>query len=241
MRSLLLLAALAFSTSASADDEWDAKETREVQAKFGACVVKKNYPAAKKMVLEPNLEDQAWRRALAAVGDSDCLVTATKTYDSIEMRFPMDTMRYALADALVRREFSTGPQPAITDAAPLEQPKFDETYFQPKPGKKLKQAKLEELEKRRAKRIGVIFLAGFGECVARANPGKSHALLMTQPASPEETAALKGLTPEFSVCLTAGQKLAFGKTPLRGTIAMNYYRLAHAPRAGGAAAAGATE
>lgn len=231
MSLLSLSMALALAALAPDDDVWDAKETREVQAKFGECVIKKSRSAARKMVLDPNLEGSDYRRAFQRVGDGMCLLEAAKTYDGIQMKFPMDTMRYALADALVRGEFSTGPLPSIKDAAPLAQPTFDESKFQPEPGKTLKKDELEELEKSRAKRIGLVFLAAYGECVVRANPSKSHALLMAKPTSPEETAALKALTPEFSACLPDGQQLSFGKTPLRGTIAMNYYRLAHAPRA----------
>jgi hypothetical protein len=53
---------------------------------------------------------------------------------------------------------------------------------------------------------------------------------MTQPASVEEATAFQQLVPEFAACLPSGQKLEFNKATLRGTIAMNFYRLAHAPR-----------
>ena len=231
MSVALLWVALGVAATQSDDDVWDARETREVQAKYGECVVKKVAGTARKMVLKPNLDESEWRRAIRTVGDGMCLIKATENYDGVEMKFPMDTMRYALADALVRREFSTGPLPAIKDAAPLEQPTFDEAKYQPEPGKNLSKDKLEELEQARAKRIGLVFLATYGECVVRTNPEKSHALLMSKPSTDEESAAFKALTAEFSVCLPAGQQLSLGKTPLRGTIAMNYYRLAHAPRA----------
>jgi hypothetical protein len=228
--SLLFLSfALAVAAAAPDEDVWDTKETREIQAKFGECVIKRGRAAARKMVLDPSLEGKDYFRAFQRVGDGWCLLEAAKDYDGVEMRFPMDTMRYALAEALVRGEFFRGELPSIKDASPLVHPTFDESKYQPEPGK-TDTAKLEELELSRAKRIGVIFLSTYGECIVRTNPGKSHALLMTNPSTPEESAAFKALTPEFSACLPKGQQLAFGKTPLRGTIAMNFYRLAHAPR-----------
>ena len=227
---MALSAALAFAVSAAADEEFDSKETREVQAKFSECVVKKNYAAARQMVLTPNLEDRDWRRTVSRVGDGDCLLKAAHSIGGVEMKFPLDTMRYALADALVRREFSAGSPPSIKDAAPLEQPEFDESKYQLEPGKKPKKGQLEKLEKNRDKRIALIFLNDFGECVARANPGKSHELLIAQPDTPGEGAAFNALMPEFASCLSTGQQLKFNRATLRGTIALNYYRLAHAPR-----------
>ena len=51
--------------------------------------------------------------------------------------------------------------------------------------------------------------------------------------------AFDRLMPAFGGCVVAGQSLTFNKSTLRGTIAMNYYRLAHTPRV--AVAAGVTK
>lgn len=212
-------------------DEWDDHKVRMVQAEFGECVIKKHLSVAQHFVLTPDLEKAEWRKDVKRIADGYCLVAATNEAGGIEMRFPADTMRYALADALVRREFSAGPLPSIKDAAPLVQPQLDEEEYRPEWGKKVKQAKLEEFAAAREKRLGVIFLAHFGECVVRSDPVRSHALLMAQPDTPQEGAAFGALNPVLGPCVTAGQSLKFSKTTLRGTIAMNYYRLAHAPRA----------
>ena len=233
---LALSAALALAASAAADDEWDSKEVREVQAKFGQCVVKKSAAAARKMVLTPDLEGGEWRRTMSRVGDGDCLLKATESNNGVQMKFPSNTLRYTLADALVRSEFRAGTLPSIKDTAPLEQPKFDESKYELEPGKKPTKGQLEKLSESRDKRIALIFLAEFGECVARANPAKSHAMLMAQPDTVEENMAFKALMPEFASCLAAGEQLKFNKSTLRGTLALNYYRLAHAPRAAATAA-----
>ena len=73
-----------------------------------------------------------------------------------------------------------------------------------------------------------MFMSAFGECVVRTDPSGSHALLMTQVVSPEETAALKAVVPAFSSCVPAQRTLSFDKTVIRGAVALNYYRLAKA-------------
>ena len=211
-------------------DEWDDRKVRQVQSEFGECVIKKHFDVARHFVLTPDLEKAEWRKDVKRIADGYCLVAATNEAGSVEMRFPADTMRYALADSLVRREFSAGPLPSIKDAAPLVQPQLDEDDYRPEWGEKVKKAKLEDMAEARSKRLGVIFLAHFGECVVRADPVRSHALLMTQPDTPQEGAAFEALSPALGPCVTAGQSLKFSKPTLRGTIAMNYYRLAHAPK-----------
>ncbi|WP_294120240.1 hypothetical protein [Sphingomonas sp.] len=208
---------------------WDADKTRKVQAEYGECVVKKQPAAAREFVITPWFESGALRRILPKVGDSWCLLTASASFGS-EMRFPGDTMRYALADALVRREFA-GASPSLKDAGPIVQPVLDESEYAPRPGRKAKQSELKELAENRQKRVATIYVAHFGECVVRADPANSYALLMSDAETPKEDVALKGLMPAFDGCLAAGQDLSFNKSTLRGTIAMNYYRLAHAPRA----------
>ena len=127
------------------------------------------------------------------------------------MKFPADTMRYVLADALVRREFSAALPSSIKDAAPLIQPVLDEVDYVPKPGRKAKQVELEELADRRTKRLGMIYLAEYGECVVRAETGRSHALLMADFGTVEEATAFGRLKPALSQCVVAGQTLTFNK------------------------------
>lgn len=227
---LLLLTALVSASSAPAADKSDAKEVREIQVKYGECVIKKHLKAARHFVLTPNMDDDEWRKAISKVGDGGCLVAAADAAGGIAMTFPTDMMRYTLAEALVRREFAAGPVSSIKDAAALEEPTLDEAKYQPKPGKKLNKAKLERLQESRSKRVALIYLAKFGECVVRQESIQSHALLMAQSATVEETRAFNALMPAFGNCLAPGETLKFNKTVLRGTIAMNYYRLANAPR-----------
>lgn len=210
--------------------EREQLEIRKVQTKYGECVVKKQYAAARTFVLLANLEGRDRDRAVAKIANPDCLLGAVTLPGGVQMTFPGDTMRYTLAEALIRREFPGGPPPSLKTAGPIVQPTFDETEYVPPPGKKLKKKELDELAEMRSTRLGQVYLAAYGECVVRADTGNSHAVLMAEPGSTAESSAFRNLLPVFSACLTAGQTLSFGKAVLRGTIAMNLYRLAHAPR-----------
>ena len=203
-------------------------EVRGIQAIYGQCVVKKQYNAARQFVITPDLEDAEWRRLAGKVADSDCLTAAAASAGEVEMKFPNDTMRYALADALVRRDYPAATTVNLKNAAALVQPDFDETKFLPKPGHKAKQRELDQLAENRSKRIALVYLAQFGECVVRENAATSHALLMADPDSPGESAAFASLKPVLANCLVTGRTLSFNKSTLRGTIAMNFYRLAQA-------------
>lgn len=236
--SLLLISAT-LALAALADDEWDSKETRGVQLRYGECVIKKKHQAARNFVLTPDLEKADFRRLLQMVGDGECLASASDA-NGVEMKFPLDTMRYALADALVRNEFSHNAPASLKEAGPISQPDFDETKYQPKPGKKVKQKELDALAKSRTKRLALVYLAQYGECVVRADPDQSRTLLLAAPDSAEEAAAFSALKPSLGSCLVEGQSLKFNKATLRGTIAMNFYRLAHSPRQQ-AASAGVTK
>lgn len=218
---------------------WDEAKMRQIQAQFGDCVIKRQPAAAKHFVLTANLEKADRRKVVDKISDGYCLLVVTAPMGDVQMKFPVDTMRYALAESLVRQEFAAAHAPAIKDAVPLEQPTLNEEDYQLEPGKKPRKGELEEMQENRQKQLALIYLAGFGECVVRADPANSHALLMTDAESAQESATFKALTPAFGGCLTAGRSLAFNKLTLRGTIAMNYYRLAHSPRAAASSAGGA--
>lgn len=211
-------------------DERDRAAVRGVQALYGQCVIKKQYEAARKFVLTHDLESAEWRRLVGKVSDGSCLMVAAASNGNVQMQFPNDTMRYALADALVRRDIPGAVTPNLKNAAPLVHPDFDEQDFLPKAGRKTKQWQLDQLAESRTKRIALVYLAEFGECVVRENAATSHALLMADPESTGESVAFASLRPALANCLVAGQTLSFNKSMLRGTIAMNFYRLAQAPR-----------
>ena len=68
----------------------------------------------------------------------------------------------------------------------------------------------------------------FGECVVRTAPEETTRFLHTGVATREEESSFQALGPAFSSCLFAGQTAKFSREVVRGSVAINYYRLAHA-------------
>jgi hypothetical protein len=155
-----------------------------------------------------------------------------------QMRFGGDLYRYALADALVSKEFSSAPAPQL-DAVPRL------AHREPEPApaalgphaKRSDRRKHEEALRNHEKSTGYHFLSLYGECIVRSNAAGAKAVLLTSPDSPDEAARFGDLRPTLGRCLPEGRTLSFGKVTLRGAIAINYYRLAHAALAGAQKAA----
>lgn len=208
--------------------EYEADRVRQIQSGYGDCVVKKQPEEAKRFVLTPRFEEVELRKILPKVGDGWCLNEASDAYGGV-MKFPADTMRYTLADALVRTEFLTS-APSIADAGPIHHAPLVEADYQPRPGRKARPSELEALARKREMFDASSYMSQFGECVVRGNPAASYHLIMTAVLSPQESEAFKALISTFGSCVTAGQTFKLDKAAVRGTIAMNLYRLAHAPR-----------
>jgi len=115
-------------------------------------------------------------------------------------------------------------------AAPLPHRDLNEADYRPKAGRTPKPKELAELQKQRERDGLERLLSIFGECIVRADPAAALQLVVTKPSSAEENQAFDAMNGALASCLVSGQKLEFSKGALRGTIAMNLYRLARAPR-----------
>jgi hypothetical protein len=103
-----------------------------------------------------------------------------------------------------------------------------DTDYQPKPG--MKPDELAQLAKDRKEAVAVSALSVYGECVARADPADALRLVLSEPGSAAETQAFSSINPALASCLIQGQRIELGKPMLRGSLAVNLYRLAKAPR-----------
>ena len=146
------------------------------------------------------------------------------------MRFGSDLYRYALADALVRADFSKEGATTFSDRLPL-------AHLQPMPfeqrddaAAKLKGRKKADFLKDYEKDFAVSWLSKYGECVVRADPVNARLWLLTVPDVPEETSRINAMRPAFAACLEPGEPMKFNRTTMRGAVAINYYRLAKATR-----------
>lgn len=236
----LALAAPAFALQPlRAADEWSdadysTKEIRALTHAYAQCVVKRR-PAKTSQAIVADPDNVSILRDYSMLIISECL--SRQVNEDTKMRFTGDLYRYALADALVNRELAAQPAPVLDSVPPL-------AHRNPGPppaevndkGKKLGKRKLEEARLNFGRDVAYAFLSHYGECVVRADAAGSKALLMTKPDSAEESARFAALRPVFSRCLPTDRTLRFGKVALRGSVAINYYRLAHAARAGAAGA-----
>jgi hypothetical protein len=200
--------------------------SRLVLGEFAKCIVRRKHDDAARVVLDAQA-DLGKERA-DGLFISDCMP------DRSRMRANATQIRYGLAEALtladakslsfdfartaplVHRPFVDRPMPADVAADPRRVAGWNAVA---------------------AERSTYAVLSPFGECVVRAAPAQSLAVLRTRVETPEEDAALKAVFPVLGSCLGKGSALRLNKFVMRGTLALNLYRLARAPRiaaAGGA-------
>lgn len=215
--------------------EFSTKETRALTHAYAKCVVDRQAKKASEALLE-NADNGTILRKYRQLINGECLARQTK--QTSQMKFGGDLYRYALADALVARELAAAPAPELGAVPRLEHRDPGEAPSQTtKSGKRLGKEKYEEALKNYRQSASFSYVSRYGECVVRVAPAGAKALLLTVPDSAEENARFRELGTALATCLPPGETLRFGRVVLRGTIAINYYRLAHAARRMGARAA----
>jgi len=215
-------------SAAAQQSDFSIKQTRRLAYDYAKCVVD-HHAAEASQALLANVRNKAIIEQYGSLIQGDCLVR--ETHANSQMRFSGDLFRYALADALVARELRSSPIPVLDNVPPLER------AAEPDPPAPLP-ANAGKAERRRYEKNIKDFnedqafraLAALGECVVRLNPADAKALLLTMPETDAEAAGFGTLTPTVAQCLPEGRTISLGKLVLRGTIAVNYYRLAHGAR-----------
>lgn len=219
-----MIAALAFSLAAATPQpSIDPVKVRDIAQKFASCAVKRQPDLAARYVLN----DAAWleKREFRKLFDPDCVPTNGMSFTAIAGG--RRQMSFALAEALVRRQYPSAATVRVADAAPLDHALSPLEPLSPS-GKPWTAEALEDLERSRAAHRAISML---GECVVRANPAAAHGLLLTEPGSDMENRYLQALQPAAGGCVEKGAALSLTKYSLRGTIALNFYRLAKALQA----------
>ena len=220
--------ALAATTAAGAAPADGAEERQATHALF-SCIVEKQADLTSDFVLRKGTRG---RRAQSALFGNDCVDKSNgKLVATLKMK--PEHLRFGLADALIAREFAQGIPQGMATAAPLEHSeiKFDEIEFVR--GQIYKNGGPKALERARAEAAAQNFMARFGECVVRRDPAAARAFLLTAPTSNEEKVALAAVRPQMATCIGGGQKIGMNLYSLRGAIAINFYRLAHAAAGAG--------
>jgi hypothetical protein len=235
LASLVAVGATAALGQAS-DSDYSTKETRALMHAYAKCVVKQEARKAAQALLADVPNDVILDKyPMLLIGA--CLTR--ETHAATKMSFAGDLYRYALADALVNRELRASPVPDLTGVPPLVQRTVSvPPPVKPEHGGRTAEKAYEKAQESYDRALVFAFLARYGECIVRADAAGSKALLLTKPDSPEESAAFGAIRLALGTCLPEGRTLKFGKVALRGSIAINYYRLAHAVRPGAAGTAG---
>ena len=231
MRLLLTLAAAAalmqpLLAQPARKSDVSTKETRAMMHNYAKCVVERRHARASEAILS-NLDNGTILRKYPMLVIGECL--RGPAFATTKMSFSGDLYRYALADALVNKELAGAPPPDVAQAPALVHreaaPAPQEVNAK---GKKLSQKDLDKALQDHRESIAFRWLALYGECIVRSDAAGAKALLLTVPDSPEEAARFVALRPAMELCVPEGQTLKFGKVVLRGSIAVNYYRIARA-------------
>lgn len=198
-------AALASAALAPNDKAFPPLEARRKIAEVATCVAKRAPRTTRKIVLSDR--GSMWK------GDynfnlivGDCLPLYGR-YTATKLEMPKVLMRFAFAEALLRMERSLT-LPALGSVPPL------------KHGSRRGDVPANEPD------TFDVAISALGECVVRTAPGAATALVRSDIASSAESSALAAVTPALSSCLSAGKTFAFSPEVLRGSVALNYYRLA---------------
>lgn len=186
-------------TRRPASVEFDTREgARNTMRQFGDCTVARSRISAKRLIDSP-ADSPEYERRVKFITKEECLGAGT-------LVFPFTVLRGALFEALYRNEFGRS-GPADFAATPA----FD--YRGGYSGA------LSPLA------ASTVAIGRFGDCVARADGAAARDMLLSQPETTDEKAALKRIKPKLSGCVVQGQTTKFSPSMLRSAIAEGMYRL----------------
>ena len=208
-----IMAAGLGTAALAADDAKEASRIRTIAARYATCVIARSSTNARRFVLEQGRPPV----------DENCLAIANRG-EGVQMTFPGQHYRYALAQALLVRDFPNG-VPTDIAAAPVAQqdapPPLDETKL-PKNAKKA-----TAIRDSFARHRSFWAMDRLGDCIARTKPVAAYALVQSGIDTPAERTAFEQLKPAIAECLDLDGTVRFAPGTLRGSVALNLYRLAY--------------
>jgi hypothetical protein len=146
---------------------------------------------------------------------------------SVKVNFDGEPLRFALAEALIERDWKSSPPVNFADAPALSvvepEPK---ALFEARMALISSKSRRAQLQASHDKSVAMAWLMQYGECVVRRQPVGSKAWILTVPESKDEDLIVAGLKATFGACLAEGETLNFNKGLLRGTVAVSFVRLA---------------
>ena len=212
-------------TASAKDDSKEQAKVRKIAFKYATCVVRAHHDKASDAILS-TASNGTITGQYRQVIDSDCLRNTAGP--GVDMRFPKDTLRYALADALVNADFAAHGDVSFANRLPLAQPEIISPEDEAKAiAAARRQRQRDEIKNGVETSNALAWLSRYGECIARQDPVNARYWLLTPPETPEETSRINALRPAFGACLDKGT-VKLTRSVVRGIVAVNYYRLAMA-------------
>jgi len=214
----------AIHASASAGKEKSEAYARKIAYDYALCVIKARHKRAADAIIA-NSDNKTIEEKYPDLIIGDCLIRVS---DAGALQFGGDQYRYALANALVATEFMDKGESDFSNRLPL-------AHFRA-PDKAVLEKELAEAKSKKRRKLlqeefdkaaAISALSRYGECIVRSDPARSRLWILTPPDGPEETSRINDLRPSFAQCLVGGTA-KFSRSTMRGIVAINYFRLAHA-------------
>jgi hypothetical protein len=222
--AVLVAVALATTSPVAAERPSDIARTRAIATAYADCVVGRYTAMAVDSVVNelPNDEiSERYRR----LNNVSCMGEA-RTGSVEGLGFGGDSFRYMLAEGLVRLHYASGgPTDFSSVPALVRTPvaSLDEAALA-----RMSARRQQELREAHGSAMGLRTMALLGECVARRNPETVRRIALTDPASPAESEAIALVQPTIGSCIPSGSTVRLNRAIVRGSLLLNYYRLAHA-------------
>ena len=218
---MIVLAVLAVAAAPQAPIN---KGARAFYFAYGNCIVADQARRASEAVLG-DVDDTRFLKRYPTFAEGGCVDMRQGSWGYFSIR--ADSVRYSLADALVRKEFAGSVMPDFSSL-----PALNHGVIPSKPaevganGKPVRKDLYEKALAGYRWQYASILWSKIGECVVRENPNAAHSLLLSEPDSPAEHGQFERLKPALLKCLPESESMQLKEAALRGTIAVNFYRLA---------------
>ncbi len=199
---------------------------------YARCTVRNHHSSARDMILS-NVDNKSMERKFGDIYTEAPLAFVPNCRELIlisrSVIIEPDAFRASIAEVLVKKDHSEGAAGDFTNLPPLTHRQAESTQEYKD---KINAAKFEKqrarIKKAHDQDVSRNWLSVYGECIVRFNTSTSRDWVVSKLESSAEAQAISDIKPALSACLMEGETLTLDKYTLRGTLAINYYRMAMA-------------
>jgi len=201
------------------------EDVRKPLSEFASCTVRGDLKRSRELVVDTDYGISARYSDLLS---NYCLPADRDLY----LGMTPTVVRFALADAVFARSLRDIDPKALAAAPALPGFGFNKASYD-QDGAKIKAASERDAWMKNGQTIARdLEYFRFGECLVRGDPAAARSLLLTKIESKEEASAFAGLIPTLDRCQSARRQVSLDKADVRGTVAVNYVRLASVAQSG---------